>query len=193
MRIAREVIDQVPWVQGRGAFKVAPTEVVVVDASGHLVVVAHEVPAVPWDTQQCANHPHRDLHGQVSCEVEPTTVRLPVQGVGTELTDTGLQGGHPLRREQAPEQRAMHAVRGRVLGDDRSLGLRDPGLDELEGYAPAGDEVATVDHGPLDVIEAAQRVEILVRVAIQGRFVPETPEHRIRWPTPPLDPPPVVA
>ncbi len=91
--------------------------------------------------------------------------------------DLGLDGGQPARREDPAEQSAVQVVVGRVLEDEHARRHLDLGLDDLE-HRPLGRAVGLpVDEGLLDVVVAAQRVEVVLLVEVEGRLVAQPLPH----------------
>jgi hypothetical protein len=55
----------------------------------------------------------------------------------------------------------------------------DVGLDHLEDRAAPGDVRLAIEQAALDVVEAADRVKVVLLVVVERRLLAETPEHRI--------------
>ena len=68
----------------------------------------------------------------------------------------------------------------RVLHEDVAGRQLDAGHDEVERRALAGPVRVPVLHGPLDVVEAAQRPEVVLLVAVERRLVPHPLPDRVR-------------
>ena len=75
---------------------------------------------------------------------------------------------------------AVEVVVRRVLEDDRPGRDLHAALDELEDRSLGRAVGAPVDQGPLDVVEAAQREEVVALVVVERPLVPEPLEHRVR-------------
>ncbi len=73
----------------------------------------------------------------------------------------------------------MHVVLGRVLEQDDARRQLEVGLDELEDRALAREVGLPLDEGLLDVVEAAQRVELVLLVPVEGGLVPHALPDRV--------------
>ena len=73
----------------------------------------------------------------------------------------------------------MGAVDRRVLGDVDPGDARRVRSDLLEDHPVGGAEGAMVEQALLHVIEAAEHVEVVALVVIEGRLLPEPAVHRI--------------
>ena len=69
---------------------------------------------------------------------------------------------------------------GRVLEDEDARRHLDARLDDLQDPAAPGDVGVAVDQPALDVLEAAQRVEVVLLVVVERRLLAEPCEHGIR-------------
>ena len=100
---------------------------------------------------------------------------------GAELAHLRLDGVHLLGREHPRQQAAVDVVdragprRGSMPGRDL-----DVGLDQLEDRALARPVRLPVDERPLDVVEAAQRVEVVLLVVVERRLVAQPLPDRVR-------------
>src|SRR5215831_13596711 len=74
----------------------------------------------------------------------------------------------------------MLRVLGWVLEDEEAPRPVDAGADVLEEVGPAADQSLVVDEGLLDVVGATQRVEVVLLVVVEGRFVTEPLEEPVR-------------
>ena len=74
----------------------------------------------------------------------------------------------------------MDGVGRRVLEDDDAGRHLDVGLDQLEDPAASGDERVAVDRRALDVLVAAERVEVVRLVVVERRLLAEPAERRVR-------------
>jgi hypothetical protein len=68
----------------------------------------------------------------------------------------------------------------RVLEDQRSGPNLHVRLDDLEDRAPAGDESLVVDDRVVDVLEPADRVEVVLLVVVEGLLFAQPTKHRVR-------------
>ena len=141
-------------------------------ADGLLVLVGH--------AQQHPDDAHRHHRAEVADEVEAPAPDVRIEAVRAELADLRLQGRHLLRGEHPRQQAAVDRVRRRVLEDDDARRHLDVRLDDLEDRAAPGDERVPVDGAALDVLVAAQRVEVVRLVVVERRLLPEAAERRVR-------------
>ena len=132
------------------------------------------------DAEQHPDHAHRHLGAEVDDEVEALVRNQRVEHVCAVRTDLRLERVHLLRGEDPGEHAAMRGVHGRVLHDEHPARRGVAGLDRLQHAAVRGAERVVVDEAALDVLEAAQRVEVVLLVVIERCFLAETPKHRVR-------------
>jgi hypothetical protein len=105
-------------------------------------------------------------------EVEAARADERVEAPGGELADLGLERGDPPRREDTREEPPVQRVRRRILEDQRPRRLLDAGLDDLEDVPAPRDEGLGILDTLLDIVEVAQRVEVVRLVVVQRRLVP---------------------
>src|SRR5207344_2822836 len=77
-------------------------------------------------------------------------------------------------------QAAVEGVDGRVLEQEDPGRELDPGLDDLDDRPLGGGERLPGDEGALDVLVAAEGVEAVLLVAVEGRLVAQPLPHRVR-------------
>jgi hypothetical protein len=70
--------------------------------------------------------------------------------------------------------------RAKFLEDHRARRELDVRLDQAQRRTPPGDERLFVDVRALDVLEPAQREEVVLLVVVERRFVTQAPEQRVR-------------
>src|SRR5262249_17394742 len=87
------------------------------------------------------------------------------------LAHLRFQRRDPPGREDARQQAPVDGVDGRVFEDERARRHLDVRLDDLEDPAAAGDVAPGVDEALLDVVEAADRVEVELLVVVERRLV----------------------
>ena len=103
-----------------------------------------------------------------------------VEGAGAELAHLRLDGVHRLRREHARQQAAVQVVDRRVFHEDQAGRDVEAGHDRLERRSLARAVGVPVDEGLLDVVVAAQRVEVELLVAVERRLVAHPLPERVR-------------
>ena len=103
-----------------------------------------------------------------------------VEALRAELPDLRLQRVDLARREHPGQQLAVDVVDRRILENDRARRDLDVGLDQLDDRAARRAEGFVVHERLVHVGEAAQRVEVVLLVVVQRRFLAEPPEHRVR-------------
>ena len=103
-----------------------------------------------------------------------------IQAARGELADLRFQREHLARGEHPRQQVAVDVVDRRILENQCARRYFHTGLDDLEERAATRDERLVVDDGLVDVIEAAQCVEVVLLVVVQRCLLPEPGEHRIR-------------
>ena len=104
---------------------------------------------------------------------------MRIEDARAEVPHLGLERSHSLGREHARQHAAVLAVLGRVLEDEEPLRPVDAGADVLEDVGLAADQPLVVDEGLLDVVGAAQPVEVVLLVVIERCLVAEPLEQRI--------------
>ena len=124
------------------------------------------------DAQQHADGAHGHLGAEVRDEVEPAPPDQRVEAAGTELADLGLEVVDVPGGEHPGQQAAVDVVRRGVLEDDRARRQHDVGLDDLEQGALARDVGLPVLRAGVDVVEAAQGVEVVALVVVERALVP---------------------
>ena len=149
-------------------------------AQGRVDVVADGLLVALGDPEQQADGAHRHLRAELGDEVEAACADERVEATGAELADLALQLVHPPRREGTRQQSAVDGVGRGVLEDEDARGHLDPRLDQLEDGAPSRDVGRGVEQAPLHVLEAAQGVEVVRLVVIEGRLLAQPAEHRVR-------------
>ena len=142
--------------------------------------VADLLLVVLGDSEQHADDSHRHLRGQVVDEVEPAHGHERVERTGAEAPRLRLDLGHPLRREHPAQETSVQIVGGRVLEQDDPRRDLHPALDELEDRPPTRDVGGPVRTAASDIVEPAQRVEVVLLVVVERRLVTHPLPHRIR-------------
>src|SRR5262245_8950174 len=132
------------------------------------------------DAEQHADRAHGHLRAQIADEVEAAGADQRIEAARAEGADLGFECGDLPRREHARQQAPVDVVLGRVLEDDRAGRYLEVALDQLEHRAAPGDVRLPVDRRALDVVEAAQREEVVALVVIEGLLVAEPLPDRIR-------------
>ena len=108
---------------------------------------------------------------------------VPTSGIErlrAQLTDLRFERSHASRREDAGEQCSVQVVDGRVLEEDDAGRELDVRLDELEDRAARRGKGAPVHEGALDVVVAAQRVEVVLLVVVERRLIAKPLPVRVR-------------
>ena len=103
-----------------------------------------------------------------------------VQALRAVLADLRLERVDLARREHPRQQLAVDVVNRRILENDRAGRDLDVGLDQFDDRAAGRAERLVVHQRLVDVGEAAQRIEVVLRVVVQRRFFPQSPERRVR-------------
>ena len=132
------------------------------------------------NAQQHADHAHGHLRTHVGDEVESPGTDERVQAAAAELANLRLEGVHPPGREDPGHQAAADGVDGRILEDEPARRDLDVGLDQLDDGPAPRDVGVVVEQTALDVVEAAERVEVVLLVVVERRLLAQAPEHRIR-------------
>jgi hypothetical protein len=70
-------------------------------------------------------------------------------------------------------------VDGRVLEQEDPGRELDPGLDELDDRTAGRGELLPVHEGPLEVLVAAEGVEVVLLVVVERGLVPQTLPRRV--------------
>ncbi len=148
-------------------------------AQPRVALVAHRLLVALGDAEQHADHAHRHLRAEVGDEVEPGFADERVEALRAVLADLRLERVDLPGREHAREQAPVDGVRRRVLEDEDAGRHLDARLDDLEDAAPSRDVGVPVDQRALDVVVAAQRVEVVLLVVVERRLLPEPGEHRV--------------
>ena len=136
------------------------------------------------DAQEHADGAHRHRGADVADEVEAAGFHQRIEAAGAELAHLGLELLHAAGCEGARQQAAMEVVVRRVLEDDRAgrhlEGALGNLLDELHDGALAGDVRRPIHGTRLHVRKAAQGVEVVAVVVIEGSLVAQPLPDRIR-------------
>ena len=74
----------------------------------------------------------------------------------------------------------MQVMRRRVFEEDVPSGHLDVAPDDLEHRTLTRDERLPVDRGSFDILEPAERIEVVLLVVVERGLVPEPLEHRVR-------------
>ena len=152
----------------------------VFEAQALVELVAQRLLVLFGDAEQHADRAHRDLGAEVSDEVEPALADERVERAGGVGAHLGLDGGQPPRREHAAEQAAVQVVVRRVLEDEHARRHLDLRLDDLEHRALGGAVGLPLVEALLDVLVAAERVELVLLVEVERRLVAQPLPDRIR-------------
>ena len=99
---------------------------------------------------------------------------------GAELAHLGLEGVHLPGCEDPGEQAAVQIVDGWIFHEDDPRRKRDVGLDDLQCRTTPGAIGIPVHHRFVDIVEPAQREEVVLLVVIERRLFPETFPDRMR-------------
>src|SRR5262249_48980186 len=129
--------------------------------------------------EQHSDGSHRQLRAEVGDEVEAPGAHQRIKGSFAERTDLGFQRAHLLRSEHPGKQVAMNGVLGWVLEDHDAGRHLDVRLDELEHGPACGAVGLTIHERPLHVVEAADGVEVVLRVVVEGYFLAKAPVHGV--------------
>ena len=149
-------------------------------AQGRVGVVADRFLVLLRDPEQHADHPHRHLCAEIRDEVEPARADERVEARCAELADLRFERVHLPRREHPRQQRSVHGVDRRILEDEDARRHLDVRLDQLDDAAPTGDVGLPVDESPFDVVEPADREEVVDLVVVERRLLAQPPVHGIR-------------
>ena len=153
---------------------------VLVDAQTLVDLVADGDLVLLGDAQQHPDREHRHDRAEVGDEVEAALGHEGVEGAVAELAHLGFDRQHGFRREHTRHQAAVDVVRRRVLHQDRTGRHLDAGQDHLERRALPGTEGVPVDERLLDVVEATQREERVLLVAVERCLVAHPLPDRVR-------------
>ncbi len=132
------------------------------------------------DAQQHADGAHGHLGAQVLDEVEPALPDQRVEAAGAEAADLGLEVVDGPGREHPGEQAAVEGVGGGILEDDGPGRQVHVGLDDLQQRALRGDVRLPLLRAGVDVLEAAQRIEVVPLVVVDRLLVPQPSPYRVR-------------
>ncbi len=143
-------------------------------------VVADHLLVVLGDTEKRADHLHRHLRAEIGDEVEPVGTDQRIEALRTVVTDHRLECVDLPGREHPRQELAVDVVDRRVLENDRAGRNLDIGLDELDDRTARRAERLMVHQRLVHVGEAAQRVEVVLLVVVQRRFLTKPPERRVR-------------
>ena len=133
-------------------------------AAERVEVVAHRLALVVGNADQHAHDPRRHDRAEVDREVEAPGADQRIEQVRTHRSDCRLQPRDLAGREHPRQQAAMDRVRGRILEDQRARRELHARLEQVERHPSTRDERLPVDVRALDVVEAAQRVEVVLLV-----------------------------
>src|ERR1700683_1955822 len=133
-----------------------------------------------WDAEEHADDPHWEIGGQVVDEVELAAFHQRVERSGAVVPSLWLDLGHPPRGEHAAQEAPMQIVRGGVLEQDDAVRHLHPALDELQHRALTRDVRLPVGTAVLDVLEPAERVEVVLFVVVERRLVTHALPDRVR-------------
>ena len=117
---------------------------------------------------------------EVGRKVEVAGADQRIEQLRAHRSDRRLQPGDLAGREHPRQQAAMDRVRGRILEDQRARREHDARFEQVECHASTRDERLPIDVGALDVVEAAQRVEVVLLVVVERRFVTDPTEEGMR-------------
>ncbi len=143
-------------------------------------LVDDDVLEVLGDAEEHADDAQRHDRAEMLDEVDLISTDERVEAAGGELADQGLDGIHLPRREGTGQQIAADVVDRRILEDQCARRNLDIGLQDFQHHAPGGTEGLPVDQCLVDVVETAQRVEVMLGVVVERRVVPQSLEHRVR-------------
>src|SRR5262249_20719045 len=130
------------------------------------------------DAQQHTDRSHGHLGAEVADEVEAAAPDEGVEAAGAELADLGLERADLARGEHPGEEASMAVVRRGILEDHRAGRHLRAALDQLEDGAPCRAVRLPVARATLDVLEPAERIEVVALVVVEGLFVAEAPSTR---------------
>jgi hypothetical protein len=122
---------------------------------------------------------HRQLEGEVAHEVEVVAALDAVEDLDGQPADLVLQAVDRTRGEQARDDAAVHGVRGRVLADEQARGHLEVLGDQVVDHPVAGDERVAVAVDALQVFVAAERVEVVLLVEVDGSLAPQARVGRL--------------
>ncbi len=145
---------------------------------GAIDELTHLLAMTRLDAQESGDDGRRDAGPEVLHVVEGPTADLRVEEVGAEFPNFAFQHSHPARCERLGHQTTEAGVIGGI-GENHHA-ADDVGTHDLEHGAMRGAERPGVAVGGVDVNEAAESVEIVRRVVIDGRLVPQETPHRVR-------------
>ncbi len=131
------------------------------------------------DAEQHADHPHRHLRPKIFDEVEAPCADDRVEAAGAELAGLVFECIDLAGSEHPGQQFAVDVVEGRVLEDQDARRHLHARPDQLEDGATRGAEGLVVHQGFVDIGEAADRVEVVLRVVVQRLLFTQTREHGV--------------
>ena len=129
------------------------------------------LPGPAPESQQHPDRPHRHLRSEVGDEVESAAPDQVVEAASAELTHLGFERRDFPWRENACHQPAVEIVPRRIVGDDRAGRDLHPGLDQSRARSPWRSCIPPVLRAALDVVETAQREEVVLLVVVQRLLV----------------------
>ena len=129
--------------------------------------------------EEHADGAHGDLGAEIRDEVEAARPDEWVQRARRVVPDLRLDGRHALGGEDAAHDPAVQVVVRRVLEDEHARRHLDLRLDHLEHRALGRAVGLPLDQAALHVVVAADRVELVLLVEVEGGLVPEPLPDRV--------------
>ena len=133
------------------------------------------------DAEQHADHAHRHLGAEVGDEVEASGRRRADRGIRAQSSRIFGSSAATFFGVNTRDSRLRWIV---CVGGSSKMttpgGISMSALMISRIRAPPGDERVPVDERPLDVVVAAQRVEVVRLVVVERRLVAEAAERRVR-------------
>ena len=143
-------------------------------------LVQDNVLEVLGDAEEHADNTQRHDCAEMLHEVDLISADEGVEAARGELADQRLDGIHLAWRERTGEQIAADVVDRGVFEDQGAGRNLDVGLQNLDHHSPCGAEGLVVDQRMVDIVEPAQRVEVVFGVVVERCSVSQPLEHRVR-------------
>ena len=124
------------------------------------------------DAEEHADHAQRHDRAEVLDEVEPIAADQGIEAARGEFADLWLQGVDRARDEGSGEQISVDVVDRGIFEDQGPWRNLHAGLQNFQYHALGGTERLVIDQCAVDVVESAQRVEVVGLVVVQRCVVP---------------------
>jgi ribosomal protein L30/L7E len=148
------------------------------EVKGTVNEVAHLVPVSGWHAEEGGNDRRRHPGAEVGHVVEPVRADVRIEELGAQGSDLLLEDGDAARGEGLGHQAAQTGVIGRVQ-ENHEPALQGLGLHQLQHGAMGRAEGLGIAMGRIGIDEAAQGIEIVLRVVVDGSLVAQATPDRM--------------